>query len=229
MRRGYGILGSGRDACSGRLLPRRVPRSRGMKRLGGCAHVEHGRAPASIHLHSPNFRQSLWGDDCGAAGIEFALIAGVLCILLLNTIEIARYAYTAVQVQHAAQVGAQSVWKKCDPVKQLPATTKCSGMSAAIAAAIKSTSLGDSIALQANSPTERYYCLDSANALIPTTGIALDSKPTDCTEVPGAQAGRPGDYIKVDVTYQYSPIFLDFTVGKFLAGPIMRTTFMRLL
>lgn len=216
------------DAWSRWLLSRWLPQI-GMKGLVGCGRVVHGKTPASIGLHRANAHQSLWSDDRGVAGIEFALIAGVLCTLLLNTIEIARYAYTAVQVQHAAQIGAQSVWKKCDPVKQLPATTKCAGMGAAIAAAIKSTSLGDSIVLQANSPTERYYCLDSANALIPATGIALDSKPTDCKEVPGAQAGRPGDYIKVDVTYQYSPIFLDFTVGKFLAGPITRTTFMRLL
>jgi Flp pilus assembly pilin Flp len=173
--------------------------------------------------------QAYWSNRSGAAGIEFALVASVLCMLLLNGIEIAHYAYAAVQVQHAAQVGAQAVWKACDPTKELPATTKCAGMSAAIAAAIRSTSLGDRVVLQANSPSERYYCLGSANALIPTDGIALDAKPADCKTIPGAQAGRPGDYIKVDVTYEYAPIFLDFTVGKFFTGPVTGTTYMRLL
>ena len=59
-------------------------------------------------------------DHRGVAGIEFALVAGVLCILLINGIEIARYAYTAMQVQNAAQIGAQSAWKACDPNKELP-------------------------------------------------------------------------------------------------------------
>ena len=73
---------------------------------------------------SGRFR-SFWNDHRGVAGIEFALVAGALCILLLNGIEVARYAYTVMQVQNAAQIGAQAAWKACDPTKELPATTKC--------------------------------------------------------------------------------------------------------
>ena len=104
--------------------------------------------------------RSFWDDHRGVAGIEFALVAGVLCILLMNGIEVARYAYTVMQVQNAAQVGAQSAWKACDPNKELPATTKCPSLNTAIAAAIKSTTLGDSVN-SANSPTEAYYCLNN--------------------------------------------------------------------
>jgi Flp pilus assembly protein TadG len=135
--------------------------------------------------------QSLWNDHRGVAGIEFALVAGVLCILLMNGIEIARYAYTIMQVQNAAQVGAQSAWKACDPNKELPATIKCPALNAAVSAAIKSTTLGASVTL-ANAPVERYYCLNSANALIPDGGIALGSKPSNCSSIAGAQAGEPG-------------------------------------
>ncbi|MBF9235454.1 TadE/TadG family type IV pilus assembly protein [Microvirga alba] len=163
------------------------------------------------------------------AGIEFALVAGVLCFLLLNGIEVARYAYIVMQVQNAAQVGAQSAWKACDPTKELPAKILCPGLSAAIARAIKSTSLGDGVTLQPNSPSEAYYCLNNTNALIPDGGIPLGSKPTDCNTIAGAQAGQPGDYIKVDVTYAYRPLFLDFTVGRFFDKTIAKTTYMRLL
>lgn len=178
---------------------------------------------------SPKRSRSLGKDDSGAAGIEFALVAGTLCILLLNGIEVARYAYTVMQVQNAAQIGAQSAWKTCDPAKQLPATTKCPGLNTAIATAIKSTTLGSNVRLQESSPSEAYYCLNNTNALIPDGGISLASKPTDCNTVPGAQAGKPGDYIKVSVTYDYRALFLDFTVGRLFNGPITKTTYMRLL
>ncbi len=162
------------------------------------------------------------------AGIEFALVAGVLCILLMNGIEVARYAYTVMQVQNAAQVGAQAAWKTCDPNKELPATTKCPALDTAVAAAIKSTTLGDKVTL-ANAPVERYYCLNNANALIPEGGIALGSKPANCSAITGAQAGQPGDYITIGVTYAYQPLFLDFTVGRLFAPTITKTTYMRLL
>ena len=151
-----------------------------------------------------------------------------LCILLMNGIEVARYAYTVMQVQNAAQVGAQAAWKACDPNKELPATTKCPALNTAVAAAIKSTTLGDEVTL-ANAPVERYYCLNNANALIPDGGIALGSKPANCSAITGAQAGEPGDYISVGVTYAYQPLFLDFTVGRLFAPTITKTTYMRLL
>ncbi|MGO4571819.1 TadE/TadG family type IV pilus assembly protein [Microvirga sp. 2TAF3] len=173
--------------------------------------------------------RSFLDDHRGVAGIEFALVAGVLCILLLNGIEVARYAYTVMQVQNAAQMGAQAAWKACDPVKELPATTRCARLSTAIAAAIKSTTLGDNVKLQTGSPSEAYYCLNNSNALIPAGGISLANKPSNCNAVAGAQAGQPGDYIKLDVTYAYQPLFLDFTVGRLFNRTITKTTYMRLL
>ncbi|NIX78378.1 TadE/TadG family type IV pilus assembly protein [Microvirga terricola] len=188
--------------------------------------------PAGRDNRNRKFSQrsrSLWSDNRGVAGIEFALVAGILCVLLLNGIELARYAYIAMQVQNAAQIGAQSAWKACDPTKELPATTKCPGLGAAVVRAIRSTTLGDDVMLQENSPSEAYYCLNNANALIPDGGIPLGSKPSNCNTIAGAQAGQPGDYIKVGVTYAYQPLFLDFTVGRFFDGTITKTTHMRLL
>ena len=185
--------------------------------------VNDGRGGINARLRS--FRD----DHRGVAGIEFALVAGVLCILLLNGIEVTRYAYTVMQVQNAAQIGAQAAWKACDPTKELPATTQCASLTDAIALAITSTTLGDGVKLQENSPKEAYYCLNNANALIPDAGIPLANKPTNCNTIAGAQAGQPGDYIRVDVTYDYKPLFLDFTVGKLFGSTISKSTFMRLL
>ena len=88
------------------------------------------------------------------------------------------------QVQNAAQIGAQSAWKACDPNKELPATTKCPGLKTAVAAAIKSTTLGDKVTL-ASAPAEAIIASIAANALIPDGGIALGSKPANCNAVTG--------------------------------------------
>ncbi|UVF18490.1 pilus assembly protein [Microvirga terrae] len=192
-------------------------------RLNQVPSVSDGRGGIDARL------QSFRDDHRGVAGIEFALVAGVLCILLLNGIEVARYAYIVMQVQNAAQIGAQSAWKACDPTKELPATTQCASLIDTVATAVTSTTLGTSVKLRDNSPTEAYYCLNNANALIPDAGIPLANKPTDCNTIPGARAGKPGDYIRIDVTYQYKPLFLDFTVGRLFAPTISKSTFMRLL
>ena len=163
--------------------------------------------------------RSFWDDHRGVAGIEFALVAGVLCILLLNGIEVARYAYTVMQVQNAAQIGAQAAWKACDPTKELPATTQCASLTDAIALAITSTTLGDGVKLQDNSPMEAYYCLNNANALIPDAGIPLANKPTNCNTIAGAQAGQPGDYIRSMSPTTTSPCFSTLRSEDCLARP----------
>jgi Flp pilus assembly pilin Flp len=172
---------------------------------------------------------ALWNDCQGAAGMEFALIVGTLCFLLLNGIDVARYAYTRMQVHNAAQVGAQVVWKVCDPIKELPATTKCKGLKDKIVAAVQNTSLGTKVSVRANSPSEGYYCLDKTDALIRVSDVS--AKPGDCSSVkmPNLRPGQPGNYIKVDVTYQYAPLFLDLTVARFFGSEIASSAQMRLL
>jgi Flp pilus assembly pilin Flp len=161
----------------------------------------------------------------GAAGIEFALVAGTLCLLMLNALDVANYIYRRMQVENAAQMGAQAAWKACDPTK-LPATKLCSGLSAAILAAVQSTSLGTSVALQPGSLLEGYFCLDLTGALQPVG--TLDARPVDCsaTSRPNTQ---PGNYIRISVTYPYTPLFSDLTVARFLETPIQSTSYMRLL
>ena len=172
-----------------------------------------------------DFLRLVWHDRQGAVGVEFALVASILCFLALNGIDVARYIYIRMQVDNAAQAGAQAAWKSCDPAK-LPATILCSELTAAITAAVQSTSLRDAIQLQEGSPTEGYYCITSSNVL-QAVGT-LSSKPASCSAV-GSPYVQPGDYIKVDVVYQYAPLFLDLTVARFFNATATSSAYMRLL
>src|SRR5688500_16989457 len=100
----------------------------------------------------------------GVAGIEFALIAGFLCLAVVNVADIGVYLYKRMQVENAALVGTMSALKACD-VSHLPATVNCPGLTAAVTAAIQSTSLGNAVTLEGGAVLEGYYCVNSSNAL----------------------------------------------------------------
>jgi len=152
-------------------------------------------------------------------------VAGTLCFVMLNALDVADYIYRRMQVENAAQMGAQAAWKACDPTK-LPATKLCSGLGAAIAAAVQSTSLGAGVALKLGALSEVFFCLDLTGALQPVG--TLDARPVDCsaTSRPNSQ---PGNYIRISVTYSYRPLFSDLTVARFFATPIQSSSTMRLL
>ena len=62
-------------------------------------------------------------DTSGAAASEFALLAISLVLGLLNAVDMGRYEYQRLQVENAAQAGAQAAWHTCnDPSSMLPAT-----------------------------------------------------------------------------------------------------------
>lgn len=166
-----------------------------------------------------------WHNCDGVAGIEFALVASLLVFLMLNGIDVARYAYIKMQVDNAAQIGSQAAWKACDPAK-LPATILCSNLTTAVTHAVQSTSLGNTVQLQSGSPSEGYYCIDSSGTLQPVG--TLSTKPDDCSAV-GMPHLQPGDYIKVGVAYTYAPLFADLTVARFFRTTVTSSAHMRLL
>jgi Flp pilus assembly protein TadG len=144
-------------------------------------------------------------DSRGTAAIEFAGVAALLVVSVLNAIDLGYYMYQRMQVENAAEVGAQAVWKTCyDQSTMLPATINCSGLNAAITTAIQSTSLGTSVSLASGYPAEGYYCVNTSNTL-QAVG-SLSSKPSDCSAA-GNSNTAPGDYIQVGVTYNYAPLF----------------------
>ena len=166
-------------------------------------------------------------DKRGVAAVEFAFGSLVLVIGLLNAIDVGYYAYQRMEVENAAQVGAQAAWSTCyDPSSMLPATENCSGLSSAITTAIQSTSLGSSVALSSGYPTEGYYCATSSGSLQSVGSV--NSNPGNCSAT-GYSSVAPGDYLQVEVTYSYAAMFPRFSViGLLGISAISATSWMRL-
>jgi Flp pilus assembly protein TadG len=163
-------------------------------------------------------------DQRGVAAIEFGIFAIFLSLTLANVADVSIYVYQRMQAENATQVAAQAAWKTCDSSK-LPATTNCPGLATAIQNAIKSTSLGTSVSLVSGSPSEGYYCVNSLNALQHVSDIS--SKPADCTAA-GMPSLQPGDYIQVQTTFSYAPLFPGLSITGTFPTPINRTAMMRL-
>ncbi|HEX2633019.1 MAG TPA: TadE/TadG family type IV pilus assembly protein [Bradyrhizobium sp.] len=168
--------------------------------------------------------KAISSDQRGVAAVEFGLFAIFLAVALANVTDTSIYIYQRMQVENATQVAVQAAWKACDP-SQLPATTKCTGLTTALQNAIQSTSLGASITLVAGSPSEGYYCVNSSNALQRVSDVS--SKPADCTAA-GTPSLQPGDYIQVQTTFTYAPLFPGLSVSSTFPTPINRTAMMRL-
>ncbi|MBS0237112.1 MAG: hypothetical protein JSS54_16100 [Proteobacteria bacterium] len=149
----------------------------------------------------------------------------LLLIGLLNAVDLSFYALKRMDVENAAEIGAQAAWKACSDSAKLPATLNCSGLNAAITTAIQATSLGTSVSLASGYPSESYYCVDSSNALQPVG--SLSSKPADCSSV-GNASTSPGDYVQVQVTYPYKPLFGLTVLGASGLTSISMTSWMRL-
>ena len=176
-------------------------------------------------LHAQPQRH-FYSDERGTSAIEFAFFASILAFAILNVSDISIYLYKRIQVEDATQMGAQAVWKACDPSNgYLPATTNCPSLTTAITNAIQSTSLSTAVSLQAGSPAEGYYCVNSSGQLQYVS--AVSSKPADCT-VAGMPSNMPGDYITITASYAYAPIFHGVSVAAAFPTPIIRTSMMRL-
>ena len=163
-------------------------------------------------------------DDKGLAAIEFAIIAGVLCIGVLNVSDLAIYFFDDMQVKNAAEMGAQAAWSNCD-LNHIPATVRCSGLSQAVTKAVQSTSLASSIALQSGSPTEGFYCVNSGGALQFVADV--NNRPNDCTTA-GTPGNEPGDYVVVQATYTWTSLFPGLSVASTLPKTMTSTAWMRL-
>jgi len=171
--------------------------------------MAHARTTVSV-----SSKLRLFGADArGVAGIEFALTGLVLVIGLLNAVDVGYYAYRRMEVENAAEVGAQAAWKNCTnpqnpmvPATQINASTglpNCPALNNAITTAIQSTTLAKKVSLASGYPTEGYYCVDSSNALQPyPDGSSVTSPPTACSS-----GVTPGDYLRVGVTYPYQSLF----------------------
>ena len=146
---------------------------------------------------------ALRSDRRGVAAVEFSIFVGLIGVGMLNVTDIAVYVYQRMQVEYATQAGAQAAWRTCD-INQLPATNNCSGLNAAVQNAVQSTSLGTRVTLQSGSPSEGYYCVNASNVLQYMSDVS--SKPTDCSAA-GSPGVQPGDYVQIQTTFAYAPMF----------------------
>ncbi|WP_439393110.1 TadE/TadG family type IV pilus assembly protein [Bradyrhizobium sp. PMVTL-01] len=162
-------------------------------------------------------------DQRGVAAIEFGIFAIFLSATLANVADVSIYIYQRMQVENATQVAAQAALKTCS--SNLPATTNCPGLLAAMQQALQSTSLGTSVTLVTGSPSEGYYCINASSALQYVGDVS--SKPADCTAA-GTPALQPGDYIQVQTTFTYKSLFASLSVASTFPTPINRTAMLRL-
>jgi Flp pilus assembly protein TadG len=182
------------------------------------------RAPRKLSLAFASKSKTIWTDQRGVAAVEFGFFAVFLSLALVNVADVSIYIFQRMQAENATQVAAQAAWKACD-LPSLPATTNCPGLTTAITNALKSTSLGTRVALVSGSPAEGYYCVNSSNALQYVSDVL--SKPADCTAA-GMPSLQPGDYIQVQTTFPYTPLFPGLSVTGTFPTPINRTAFVRL-
>ena len=177
--------------------------------------------------HAP---RDLLDDRSGVAAIEFAFIAGFLCLGVVNVSDTGIYIFKHMQVENAAQMGAMSALKACD-LSQLPATGytngvyNCPNLNAAVTAAIQSTSLGTSVSLN-GTLSEGYYCVSSSNTLILIASVP-SPRPNDCSTA-GMGALQPIDYLRVPVTFSYASLFGGISVAGLFTTPINNTTMVRM-
>jgi len=165
-----------------------------------------------------------WAEQRGAAAVEFALVLSLLAIPILNVVDFSLYAWDRMQVDNAAQGAAQAAWATCDVYTKLPATTNCSSLNTATTTAAQSTVLGNAITV--TSRTENYYCIKAG--VLYTQGTFPGNKPSDCGSWGGSSSDQPGDYIKIAVSYTYSPLFPGVSIVGYLPTPVVRTAWMRL-
>ncbi len=180
-------------------------------------------SPRNLTLKFAGRTKAIWADQRGVAAIEFGFFAIFMSFALANVTDVSIYIYQRMQVDNATQVAAQAALKTCS--SQLPATTSCTGLTTAVNNALGSTSLGASVSLISGSPSEGYYCVNSSNALQFVSNVS--SKPADCTAA-GTPSLQPGDYLQVQTTFSYTPLFGRLSVASAFATPITSSAMLRL-
>jgi Flp pilus assembly protein TadG len=148
-------------------------------------------------------------DADGNVMIEFAFVAPILVVLIINILDFASLIWDKMEVDYSAQMGAQAAYKTCS-TGTMPATSNCTNLNTQVTTAIHSTSLGTGVALATGSPSETYYCVSGTT--LESVATYPSSPPADCSAYGSTSA--PADYIEVDVTYSYAPTFAGLSLAS---------------
>lgn len=171
--------------------------------------------------------KALRRDVSGLATIEFALAGTALTVGLLNGLEVARWSLQKMEMANAVHSATLAVWNACD-TKHLPAKSNCTGLTSAITTGLQTTSLGTSVTLATNYPTEGYYCINSSGVLTNVANYNASTVPANCS-AQGDSSHAPGDYVVIQATYTYTPLVgSGLTVGSRLPGTFTSTGYIRL-
>jgi len=164
----------------------------------------------------------------GAAAVEFAMMLGIFTIALPSAVDLGIYAYDSMQVVNSAQAGAQAAWAACT---QFPITAQCSAGQSAISTAVQQTTLRNAVTV--SSVTEGYYCTNASGVLALDGSTGTYASPLNSNSVGACPSGSkttlPGDYVNVNVTYTYTPVFAHISVASLLGTTITGQATMRLL
>lgn len=141
----------------------------------------------------------------GNAIIEFAILAPLLIVLTLGTIELGRYAYFAILVSNAAQAGAAY------GAQNNGTATDTAGIAAAIA---QDASPHPIASVTANpAPFTEFGCWDSTNAQLATPFPAPTSSSTGLAACSGTATSV--SYLSVSAQGTLVPLFhLPFLPGS---------------
>jgi len=183
----------------------------------------------------------------GAAAAEFAIWFVALIFPIMNVVDVSFYVYQKMEVQNAAQAAAQNAWAICKDATMWPATQKCgtspqgSTLNAAILAGAHSTGLGVNVKVQPG--LEGYYCTDAAgspvlvgssapinivNNVSSADGTPSKPSPFNCSSVVTGSTTQPGDYLRISVSYLYTPVFDAVSVTQLLPATMTADTWVRL-
>ena len=167
-------------------------------------HVETGAPPRGGRGRKALLRR-LGGDRQGASAVEFALIGSIFVVLLLNVVDFAMLIWSRMQVDYAAAAAAQAAYNTCSP-GPMPASANCPSLNTVAETAARSTSLGNAVVLAGGSPIEEYYC--TSGTILTRVAAYPTPRPTNCSGVGGSDpAAAPGDYVTVNVSYTFTPLF----------------------
>ena len=150
-------------------------------------------------------------ENGGNVLIEFALIAPIFLILMMNLLDFSRLIWARMQVDYSAQMGARAAYATCS-TGTLPAKTNCANLTTAVTTAAQATSLGTAVSLASGYPSETYYCVNGTT-LQSVGSYSSPPSPFNCSAA-GSASTTPGDYIEVDVAYDFAPIFSGLSLAS---------------
>jgi len=171
-------------------------------------------------------------DTRGAAAAELVLWVAVMLVPIMSVIDVGFYVFQRMQVELAAQAGAQAIRQECDDAVT-PLTGNCANVASVATTAAQSTLLGSDVSVASGYPSEAYYCVNASNTLVLVgTAGTTSTAPTkpgsnDCTAVVGSNTRAPLLYARVGVSKSFTPVFSGVSVASLLSSPITATAFLR--